>query len=442
MLRQIYIITDLGPGDGGKGGIVHALSRKINAEIIIKRGGAQGSHGVRTSSGESFNFSQWGCGTLDGVPTYLSSQMVISPIGLANESEALRHLGFYDPYVLISADPNCICTTPYHKISSQLEELLLRDNPRGTIGTGVGRAYRMNEELGNEFTIRAHELTNRSLVRLKLKRQLDYYRERYAKVTKDSGLPDDVGLFSENLDLLYDEDFLPYIENLFEDVGKKLEIKELEEVIKGEGSAIVECSHGVLTDKELGLKPHVSAIRTLPHFTVDMLKESGYSGKIINFGIHRAYEVRHGAGPMPTYNADFTKQMLPNSHKDTNRWQGAIRAGALDFNLLNYAISACPATTFDGIALTWFDQILATGRVWQICTRYANNPKTDETCTDFLYRAQPILNNLPIKKPIHKQELFDFVDNILKESTKIPLKILSIGSTNTDKIYTKKFKEI
>ena len=442
MFKQIYVITDLGPGDGGKGSIVHALSRKVDAQVVIKRGGAQGSHGIRTSSGESFNFSQWGCGTLEGVPTFLSSQMVIAPVGLENESEALKRLGIYDPYVLISADPNCICTTPYHKISSQLEELLLGDNPRGTIGTGVGRAYRMNEELGNEFTIRAHELTDRSLVRLKLKRQLDYYRERYAKITKDSGLPDDVNLFSENLDLLYDDDFLPYIENLFEDVGKKLEIKELEEVIKGEGSAIIECSHGVLTDKELGFHPHVSAIRTLPKFTADMLRKAGYSGEIVNFGVHRAYEIRHGAGPMPTYDEKFTKQMLPGSHKDENRFQGIIRAGALDLNLLNYAISACSATTFDGIVLTWFDQILATGRVWQICTRYANNPKTDETCTDFLYRAEPILDKLPIENPIRKQDLFDLVNNTIEKSIGIPLKVLSIGSTDVDKIYAKNFKEV
>ena len=75
MFERIYVVTDLGPGDGGKGGIVHALSRKIDASIVIKRGGAQGSHGVRTSNGESFNFSQWGCGTLEGVPSVYACSM-------------------------------------------------------------------------------------------------------------------------------------------------------------------------------------------------------------------------------------------------------------------------------------------------------------------------------------------------------------------------------
>ena len=49
MLEKIYVVTDLGPGDGGKGGVVHSLSLEFDASVINKRGGAQGSHGVRTS---------------------------------------------------------------------------------------------------------------------------------------------------------------------------------------------------------------------------------------------------------------------------------------------------------------------------------------------------------------------------------------------------------
>ena len=50
-MDKVYVVTDFGPGDGGKGGIVHALSCMQDDEVnlIIKRGGAQGSHGVRTS---------------------------------------------------------------------------------------------------------------------------------------------------------------------------------------------------------------------------------------------------------------------------------------------------------------------------------------------------------------------------------------------------------
>ncbi len=435
MLDNIYVVTDLGPGDGGKGSIIHSLSCKINASIIIKRGGAQGSHGVCTSSGEKFNFSQWGCGTLEGIPTYCSEQMIISPIALENESNALKKLGIYDPYVLLSVNPSCICSTPYHMISSQIEEILLGNNPRGTIGSGVGRAYRMYKEFGDKVTIFAYQLADREQVYNKLKKQLDYYRERYARISRNTGVIEDDTLINENLSLLHDNKYISYIVDAFEAIGHKVQIKEFSEILKYDGQAIVECSHGVLTDSETGLKPHVSAIRTLPKYTCNMLKENGYNGKITNLAVHRAYEIRHGAGPIPTYSPEFTNQMLPGSHKDKNRWQGIVRAGALDINLMQYALESSKETTFDGIGLTWLDQILNTSRIWSICTGYKNKSICNESYTNFLKRAEPIITDYRIKKPISTVELFDFVKEVFSNYIKVPLSIISFGPTEVEKIY-------
>ena len=421
MFEKIFVVTDLGPGDGGKGGIVHALSCKYDASIIIKRGGAQGSHGVRTSHGESFNFSQWGCGTLEGVPTYLSEQMIISPVGLENESDALKRLGIYNPYTLLSCSPDCIVATPYHRIASMLEELLRKDCPRGTIGSGVGQAYRMHKSELGDLTIYASDLATKECFYTKLQKQREYYRGRYATITNADFLGKDQDLAKENLELLQDEDFLNFCSSTFSQVGQKLQLRDLSQIIQGDGIAIVECSHGVLTDAKTGLKPHVSAIRTLPKFTIEMLQEAGYDGQIINYAVHRAYEIRHGAGPMPTYDPDFTAKMLPGSHKDENRWQGIVRAGPLDLNLLKHALDASNETRYDGLCLTWFDQILANNRIWPICTDY------QKATTEYF-----------IKKPISSRELFEFVNEKSKEFLNIPLAILSIGSTELEKIYSDK----
>ncbi|MBO7131945.1 adenylosuccinate synthetase [Candidatus Saccharibacteria bacterium] len=437
MFEKIYVVTDLGPGDGGKGSIVHALSCKTDANIIIKRGGAQGSHGVHASLGESFNFSQWGCGTLEGVPTFLSEQMVISPVGLENESEALKKLGIFDPFKLLSCDQSCIVATPYHRIASQFEELLLKDKPRGTVGTGIGQAYRMTSNFGGEMTIRAHDLTDRRVIRSKLQRQYDYYFEQYGKITRDAFLLEDFHNYAVNLiRFLHDEDFFNYVIDLFDEIGKKLRLTSFDEVLKGDGTAIVECSHGVLTDAEMGLKPHVSAIRTLPIFANKMLRNAGYDGEIINYAVHRAYEIRHGAGPMPTYDPEFTARMLPGSHKDKNRWQGAVRAGPLDLNLMRYALDVSKEIQFDGLALTWFDQILANDRTWPVCFHYKNRRKGDESITEYLKHAEPLVCNFGIRNPIPVRELFNFVDKVLESFLKIPLKILSAGPTEKNKIYS------
>ena len=406
--------------------------------LIIKRGGAQGSHGVCTSYKESFNFSQWGCGTLEGIPTFCSEQMIISPVGLDNESTALKRLGIADPFLLLSIDPSCICATPFHMISSQLEELLLGKNPRGTIGTGVGRAYRMFTTHGNELTLHAAELQDATTIKRKLQRQCDYYREQYTNVIKDLVLPEDVDLAEDNLSLLADDGYLQYCIDLFISVGKRLTFMDLPKALHLPGTAIVECSHGVLTDADMGFKPHVSAIRTLPKYTNEMLYKAGYEGRIINLAVHRAYEIRHGAGPMPTYDPEFTQIMLPGSHKDENRWQGAVRAGALDLNLFRYALDCCKDTPIDGLCLTWFDQVIKNNYIWPICTGYKNTPSADEDYVDFLKStARPEIQEHSIPEICDRAKLFCTVEDILQQYLKLPLTMLSVGPTEIDKISQK-----
>ncbi len=444
-MDKVYVITDFGPGDGGKGGIVHALSCAQDDEVnlIIKRGGAQGSHGVCTSYKDKFNFSQWGCGTLEGIPTFCSKQMIISPVGLENESEALKRLGIYDPFMLLSVDPDCICATPFHMISSQLEELLLGKRPRGTIGTGVGRAYRMVNEQGSEMTLYASELRDAATIKRKISLQRDFYCSKYNSVIAELVLPEDAELAKYNLSLLRDDGFMQYSIELFESVGERLNFIELSQALAQDGTAIVECSHGVLTDAEEGFKPHVSAIRTLPKFTNNMLRESGFGGRIINFAIHRAYEIRHGAGPMPTYDAKFTSTMLPGSHKSENRWQGIVRAGAFDFNLFRHALECSKETHLDGICLTWFDQVLNNDGRWLICESYQNSPSKDENYVDFLKnRAKPIITERQIHKTDNHMELFHEVETILSDYTNLPLMMLSVGPTELDKISSQNIRRL
>ena len=295
----------------------------------------------------------------------------------------------------------------------------------------------MYNELGDEMTIRASQLTDREQVRKKLEKQVGYYRDRYANVVpSNSAIPEDRKLIEDNLNLLHDDGYIPYTVDLFENVGKKLQLKELSEILQYDGTAVVECSHGVLTDAELGLQPHVSAIRTLPKFTCEMLRGAGYGGQVVNIGVHRAYEIRHGAGPMPTYDPEFTKQMLPGSHKDENRWQGIVRAGPLDLVLLRRAIWMCNETPLDGICLTWFDQIMANGGRWPTCPSYQNFPKKYESFTEYLNRAKPDGIRWHIMHPISEKDLVQFISRVLQiNNIDIPLSILSLGPTEVDKIF-------
>lgn len=453
-MAKVYVVTDLGVGDGGKGGVVHKVATMLRAHTIIKRGGAQGSHGVRTSRGESFAFSQWGCGTFDGIPTHLSGQMVVSPEGLLNEASALRYThGITDPFSLLTADEEALCATPFHGIASRLKELARGNTPRGTIGSGVGEAYRDYGRLP-ELAITVKDL--RSDLRSRLTAVRDQIRRDLAPLIEGEFLPDDRALVAEEIGLLNDDGFLEYVIKRFSLAGRQTNIVPSEflrdNILSRDGTAMVETSHGVLSDRMVGFHPHTSAIRTLPRFTHDMLSQIGFAGEVVDIGVFRAYAIRHGAGPMPTTSLGLGDSLLPGSNKDNNRYQGDVRVGPLDFVLLRYALAACGgANAFDGLAVTWFDQI-QNNKFWSWCDSYerANDPTFftpsgelrvgdgslayQELLGQRLLDSEPVVSGMPIDSTKTRDELYSICATKVEQSLGIPVRMISFGPTELDKL--------
>lgn len=451
-VKKIYIVTDLGPGDGGKGSIVHKITTMTRAKNIIKVGGAQGSHGVVTSRGERFAFSQWGCATFEGVKTHLSSRMIIMPVGLLNEAEALRYqYGIHNAFDLLTIDERALCATPLHGIASRLKELARGPNPRGTIGTGVGEAYRYLQRFP-ELAIRAADLSRPDLKDV-LGEVRDEIRRDLVPLIDDNFLPSDREEAQREIALLCDDGFLDYIVARFNEVSRLAKIVDSDyldrEILCQDGLAVVESSHGVLTDNRYGFHPHTSAISTLPCFTHAMLKEAGYSGEIVDIGIFRAYAIRHGAGPLPTCDPKMLEHLLPGSHKEENRFQGKVRVGPLDLVLLRYAIEVCGGPkAFQGIAVTWFDQIIK-DRAWRICDRYKSmnaievwkGEENDEQLKyqkflgKALLRTEPEITTLEIPLGAGQDELYSLCADVLYEKLGVPVRMVSFGPTELDKIY-------
>ena len=364
MTGKVFVVTDLGPGDGGKGGVVHKIATMMDAHTVIKRGGAQGSHGVCTSHGERFAFSQWGCGTFEGIKTHISDQMIVSPEGLLNEAETLRYqFGIHNPFDLLTIDERALIATPYHGIASRLKELARGNNPRGTIGTGVGEAYRYYQRFGGQY-MRVKHLYETRMGKMLEDIRWQIQGDLEPIVTHGEFLESDYDAVQEEISRLFDDDYLDFTIQRFNQLLKQATIVRpdylAKVILRQPGVAVVESSHGVLTDNRMGFWPHTSAICTLPSLTHQMLSEAGFDGQIVNIGVTRAYAIRHGAGPLPTADPAMTESLLPGSHKENNRYQGEMRVGPLDFVLLRYAIEACGGPSqFDGLAVTWFDQIQA-----------------------------------------------------------------------------------
>lgn len=461
MKSKIYTVTDLGPGDGGKGGVVHAVCKMTGAHTVIKVGGAQGSHGVCTSTGESFAFSQWGCGTLEGVRTHISPLMVISPEGLLNESDALRYgCGIHNAFDLLTVDERALCATPFHGIASRLKELALGSNPRGTVGTGVGEAVRFANR-SNYLAIRARDLIKPGLKDRFYTIREEAWRE-LATIGRKGLSPEDAEIAEEERRKLNSSDFFDFCVERALVVAKRLRIVRpeflAEEILAKGGVAVVEKSHGVLTDNVYGFHPHTSALRTLPVFTSEMLRREGFKGQIVNIGVTRAYAIRHGAGPLPTDDPGMYEKLLPGSHKQDNRYQGRVRVGPLDSVLLRYAIDVCGGpSAFDGLAITWFDQIQTNG-VWRICHRYQNaennnfftprgaikvfsgHDSVEQTSYQELLGRQLkncISEVTDYKTPVggNREELYSQCDSVLKVELGVPVRMISFGPTERDKMF-------
>jgi adenylosuccinate synthase len=454
--KKIIIVFDLGPGDGGKGGMVHKLAHYHKAHTIIKVGGAQGSHGVSTKR-QNFAFSQWGCGTFEGVRTHITPLMVVSPEGLLNEADALRYHGVINPFDLLTVDRRAICATPYHGIASRLKELARGRNPRGTIGTGVGDAFRSSVS-DPELTIRVDDLSSDSgaafrFVSRKLRSVRINQIKALGKLQRESVfLRSDKDAVEAEFDLLHDDGFLDHCVDRFLEVGRVLKIVDPDfmkrEIFTTDGVAIVESSHGVLTDSHFGFHPHVSAIRTLPSFSHDMLVDAGFTGEVVKIGVHRAYSVRHGAGPMPTADPDMNDNLLPGSSKGENRYQGKIRVGPLDFVLLRYAIDVCGGPgAIDGLAISWFDQISRNG-VWKTCNRYDdydnNYFASDERIRVYggesyqqklcssLFACKPEIVSIELPNSVGEQ--CRLCDRELHDKLGVPVHLISFGPAEQNKI--------
>lgn len=459
--KKIILAQDLGPGDGGKGGTVHKICSAKSAHTVIKRGGGQGSHGVRTAKGQSFNFSHFGCGTFEGVRTYISPLMVISPNCLLNEADSLKYEhGVCNVDNLITVDREALCATPFHRIASQLRELARKDNPRGTIGKGIGETV-LDAETCPELAIRAGDIEQPDL-----QDRVEAVRQRKIKdlseITDNVGslLPADQGYARDQIALLNDPKFSVWTANRFKEMIARIAIVDRDyfkrEILSRDGVAVVESSHGILTDRYYGFHPHTSKLRTVPSDIIALLEEFDYDGEIVPLGVTRAYQIRHGAGPMVTEDPALLENLLPGSHKEDNRWQGKVRVGPLDLVALRYAINVCGGPEFfHGLAITWFDQIQANGR-WDVCDGYScvDDPEFFSPQGEILVRrgagkaqffhqeklgqklrnCQPKLITKSFSADESRENLTGICAGVLEEKLGISVKLISFGPTEDDKV--------
>lgn len=298
-------VIGLGFGDEGKGLVTDLLSSQAsvkhtnyearNKVVVRYSGGQQAGHTV-TIGDERHVFSNFGAGTLRNIPTYWSKYCTVDPIGILNE---LEHLEEYPHVPILYIDPDAPVTTPWDKFYNQNSKEYL-DN--GTTGCGVGPTFQREEDF---YHLKFRDLFNKTVLDLKIDQISDYY----------SG--------AGNV-----KDFRLACERIIE--KSNIKPRQLDSF---EGSHFIfEGSQGLLLDQHYGFFPHVTRANT---GTKNILEMGHYPDLYL---VTRAYQTRHGNGPMTNTDKEFEIKEDPNETNTKNLYQGEFRRSMLDLDLLVHGI--------------------------------------------------------------------------------------------------------
>jgi adenylosuccinate synthase len=338
---RAIITVGLGFGDEGKGACVDALCRQYNSKLVIRySGGMQAGHNVVLKDGTRHTFSQFGAGTFAGASTYLDQGMIIEPIAMQREANHLVKCGIASPYELFKVHPRCLVSTQFHRTMNHLKEAQLG---HGSCGQGIGetRSYWLRY---GEDAIFAEDLEDHQTLLWKL----ELLRERMlADPFMDGCWTGSYTMVELNpiqiaKDMVLERPHLnirnvPYLE------------RTEDEVIVFEGA------QGMLLDQRFGGQPHTTWSDVTPRLAHQLCDRLGIEERK-TIGITRAYHTRHGTGPLPTYNEELE---IPDQGNPYNIWQGDIRFGCLDMELLQYAARCLEwyGYKLDGLAVNCLDQL-------------------------------------------------------------------------------------
>lgn len=293
-------VIGLGFGDEGKGVTTEYLCSQSPSNSLVVRfsGGQQAGHKVVRGETEHI-FSSLGSGTLSGCPTYWSRYCTFNPVGFVREFNILRGKGV-DPKVYIH--PKAMVTTPYDQFVCQAGQ----EMDHGTCGQGI---YRTIKRTRDGLTLWFKDLIN--VAPEDLDAMLHLNRHYY---------------HMEELDL---EVFWNAVYDLRNLIGHSV---FLSSAVPHYKNVVYEGSQGLMLDENIGVMPHCTPADVTPRKALEL------AGKLDEiYLVTRAYQTRHGHGPM-------TNEHLPvvpiNNEKETNVtniYQGRFRCTVLDLDQLMYA---------------------------------------------------------------------------------------------------------
>lgn len=340
-------------GDEGKGRMIDYYAAQVGADgiVIHFNGGAQAGHTVVTPEGLRHVFSHVGSGAFVGAATFLSRFFVSHPMLFLKEIESLATKGV-QPVVYV--DPQSPVTTPYDMMINQIVERERGADRHGSCGIGFGETIERN--LTPAYALTVADLADGSALAAKL----DAIRREYApaRLTR-LGFAD---AFGWNTDLLLSDAIL---EHFIEDVGRFLQLATVADVQTATRGRhlLFEGAQGLLLDQDRGFFPHVTRSNTGLRNVLALAAELDLTELEVTY-VTRPYATRHGAGPLSHELPEKPYPGIADATNVPNDWQGSLRFGWLDLDVLREAIAGdlaaaekLPVSIETRFAVTCVDQI-------------------------------------------------------------------------------------
>jgi adenylosuccinate synthase len=347
-MKKAIITVGLGFGDCGKGATVDYLARKHNAELVVRySGGSQAGHNVELPDGFRHTFSQYGAGTLAGVPTYLGRHVIINPPAMEREHNHLfKYIQRDTALGQFCVHPKCLVSTPIQQALNQAKEIARGENRHGSCGHGIGETRSYWLKYGSDAVVAIDLIDAYKSV---LKDKLELMRQRLLPE-----FPTIEQKAKSDLSVRCMANQLRSANYLFGISSPHLDDHD---------TVIFEGAQGVLLDETHGFQPHTTWSTVTPQHALEMCEEEGCEDVTV-LGVTRAYATRHGAGPFPT---EDNRAFLTDPGNPPNQWQEFLRVGYLDLVMLRYATECCGR--LDGMIVNHLDQIVPDGKR-KVCTSY------------------------------------------------------------------------
>ena len=324
-MKYIKVIIGSNFGDEGKGLMTDYMCSKSERPVVIRfNSSAQAGHTVVTSDGKRHIFGHFGSGSMQNVPTFLSSYFSVNPLLFLKEYDELNKIDIV-PYTMI--DLNCPIVIPQDMLLNQIIERHRGENRHGSCGLGYNESIIRNSR--ERYKITCMDIVNKTYKDKLYFIKNEYIKTRLAELNLTSF---DDGL----IDKLYDDNITAhFINDVDNDFTSKVHITSIENVAENYTTLLFEGAQGLMLSEDSKYFPHVTHSKTGISNVINLLQEiKGYELDVEVIYITRSYLTRHGDGPLSHEMKEKPYKNIIDLTNIHNEFQGTLRFAPLDVDIL------------------------------------------------------------------------------------------------------------